>query len=262
MTDQSAVTIARSGAVGIIEMAQPKTMNALSTAAFTAIDQALDDFEKPDAGIRVVLVRAQGKHFCTGADLAEAKVLRQDRAKIAGFIDLGHRVLRRLEESDLPVVVACRGLALAGGGELMMACDVAIVSTDFRFGDQHAQYGLIPGWGGSQRLPRLIGLRRSLNLFFSAEWIDANTALSWGLVNHVVEPENLDAFAMAYCEKLATRSRSGIAAMKRLARDGLDGTLKDGLATEAELVPSIMVGDDVSEGLSAFEERRDPHFQN
>ena len=262
MTDGVPVEISRDGTVGIIELAQPKALNALSTAAFQAIERAIDDFEKTGSGVRVILIRAQGKHFCTGADLKEAKVLREDAEKIAAFIAYGHHVLSRLEASELPVIAACQGLALAGGGELMLACDVVFASTDFRFGDQHAQYGLVPGWGGSQRLPRAIGLRRSLDLFYSAAWIDAPTALQWGLVNQVVESEKLHEAALAYCSKLATRSRSGITAMKRLARQGLDGPLAVGLKREADLVPVMLRGDDVGEGLAAFEARREPVFKS
>ncbi len=256
------VHVSRQGAVGILELATPKTQNALSTAAFETIGAAFAEFERADSGVRVVLVRAQGKNFCTGADLREAKVLREDPEKFAAFLRLGHDVLRRFEASDLPLVAACQGLALAGGGELLLACDVVFASTDFRFGDQHAQYGLVPGWGGSQRLPRAIGLRRSLDLFFSAAWIDAPTAQQWGLVNHVVDGDKLADAALAYCTKLATRSRPGIAAMKRLAREGLDGTLGAGLEREIAVVPPHMAGDDVTEGLAAFEARRDPIFRS
>ena len=169
-------------------------------------------------------------------------------------------MLQRLEACELPVVAACQGLALAGGTELMLACDVVFAARDALFGDQHAQFGLIPGWGGSQRLPRAIGLRRSLDLFFSARWIDADTAMQWGLVNYVVDNEALSAAALEYCAKLATRSRVGLADMKRLARKGLDGTLKEGLLLEQEVASRALMGPDVTEGMAAFEARRAPNF--
>jgi len=261
MSDQAIVQTSRIGAVGVIELAHPKALNALSNAAFRAIEQALNTFEADQSGVRVILVRAQGKHFCTGADLTEAKTLRSDSKKIGDFIAYGHQVLRRLENSELPVVAACQGLALAGGGELMLACDVVFASSDFRFGDQHAQYGLVPGFGGSQRLTRIVGLRRSLDLFFSASWIDAPTALQWGLVNHIVDPEKLNEATIEYCTKLATRSKSGISAMKHLARQGLEMQLTDGLKLEEVVASKAMISDDVSEGLKAFEERRAPIFK-
>jgi enoyl-CoA hydratase len=261
MSTASPLLVGREGAVGILELARPDKFNCLSLALHAAIEAAMDDFEQPGSGIRAVLLRAQGKHFCTGADLDEVQGLRSDPARIDHFIRYGHRVLGRLEGSDLPVVAACQGLALAGGSELMMACDVVFAATDFRIGDQHAQYGLVPGWGGSQRLPRIVGLRRGLDLFFSARWIDASTALQWGLVNYVVEPDKLGEASLAYCTRLATRSRGGLALTKRLARQGMDRPLADGLQLEQDAMATELLNDDVSEGLAAFAARRPPVFK-
>jgi len=261
MSQVSPVVVTCSGAVGIIELARPEKFNCLSLAVHAAIEKAMDEFEKPGSGVRAVLIRAQGKHFCTGADLDEVKSLRSDPAKIDHFIRYGHSVLQRLEASPLPVVAACQGLALAGGSELMMACDVIFASTDFRIGDQHAQIGLAPGWGGSQRFPRIVGLRRALDLFYSARWIDAQTALQWGLVNYVVEPGTLGEAALAYCTQLGTRSRGGLAIMKRLARQGMDKTLADGLKLEQDVMATELLNDDVTEGLAAFAARRPPVFK-
>jgi len=260
MSKPSFISVSRSNKTGIIELARPDKFNCLSLGVFTEIDAALDEFEKSGSDVRVVLIRAQGKHFCTGADLAEFKSLRDDPKKVAHFVHFGHEVLKRLGASELPVIAACQGLVLAGGSELMLASDVIFAASDCRIGDQHAQFGLLPGWGGSQRMPRTVGLRRSLDLFFSARWIDAATALQWGLVNYVVDREQLNEAALAYCDKIATRSRSGLANMKRLARKGLDTTLLDGLLLEEEIVRVAMLGEDTSEGLAAFEAKREPLF--
>jgi enoyl-CoA hydratase len=227
--DASPIVVSQDGAVGIIELARPDKFNCLTLAVHAAIDAALTRFEAPGSGVRALLIRAQGKNFCTGADLDEVRALRDKPAELAAFLATGHAVLRRLEASALPVIAACRGLALAGGLELMMACDVVFAARDARFGDQHAQFGLVPGWGGSQRLPRLVGLRRALDLFYSARWIDAAEAKEWGLVNTLCDADVVDAQALAYAHKVATRSRGGIATMKQLAREGLEGSLSDGL---------------------------------
>ncbi len=261
MNAPSPVLVSQLEAVGIIELARPEKFNCLSTAAYEAIEAAINAFEKPDSGVRAILIRAQGKHFCTGADLAEFKALRVDSDKLKHFLGFGHAVLKRLEASPLPVVGACQGLALAGGSELMLACDVIFASKDAKFGDQHAQYGLLPGWGGTQRFPRAIGLRRGLDLLFTARWLDAETALSWGLVNYVVESDKLWDSALEYCNKLATRSRVGLAGMKRLARQGMDMTLEAGLKLEEEAVHAGLTHEDVTEGLAAFEARRTPVFK-
>jgi enoyl-CoA hydratase len=260
--DAPVVVTSREGAVGIVELARPDKFNCLSIAVHEALDAALDEFEAEGSGVRVILLRAQGKHFCTGADLDEVKSLLPDAARVSRLIAKGNAVMTRMEASALPVVAACQGLVLAGGSELMLACDVVFAASDLRVGDQHAQYGLVPGWGGSQRFARIVGLRRALDMFYSARWIDAPTALQWGLVNYVVEPDRLNAAALEYCAKLAGRSRVGIATMKRLARQGLDTTLAHGLALETSVVVDVLVGADVREGLAAFEARRAPMFKS
>ena len=253
------VTVSIEDRVGIIELSRPEKYNCLNAGIKNGIDAARERFENDDA-VRAILVRAQGKHFCTGADLDEVKSMRKDADTLREFIESGLAMLSRLEASPLPVVAAVQGLCLAGGTELMLACDVVFAARSAQFGDQHAQFGLIPGWGGTQRFPRTIGLRRALDLFLSVRWISAEQALSWGLVNYVCDDDALNEEAMAYCRKLTTRSRAGLAEMKRLARTGLEGSLEDGLRLELETaVPHLMI-DDVSEGLAAFEARREPKF--
>lgn len=259
MDREARIAASRDGRVGVIELARPAVFNCLSMQGYDEILAALRDFEG-DPGIRVVLVRAQGKHFCTGAELGEVKRMRQEEAALRHFIAHGHAVLRALEESRLPVIAEVHGLCLAGGLELAMACDVVLAGASARFGDQHAQFGLVPGWGGTQRLPRLIGLRRALDLMFSARWIDAAEAERWGLVNQVVADEALQDSAMAYCRAVAERSAPGVALMKRLTRDGLDGSMCAGLELEASAVVPALLTPDVEEGLAAFEGRRKPVF--
>ena len=258
--DSAPVQVTQIDRTGVIELARPAKFNCLSSASLELIEAAFERFEGPDSNVATVLIRAQGTHFCTGADLAAVLPLRADLEQMTQFVHGAHRVLDRLEASPLPVVVACQGLALAGGLELMLACDVAFAASDARFGDQHAQFGLLPGWGGSQRLTRLVGARRALDLLFSARWVDAETALQWGLVNYVVAPEALHAAALAYCATLGTRSGVGLATMKQLARQGLEGTLAAGLELERSRVPAGLLHADAGEGFAAFLERRAPRF--
>lgn len=253
--------VRREGAVGILELARPEKFNCLSIAVWQAIAAALAELERPGSGVRVILIQAQGKHFCTGADLDEVQALRAEAARLAEFIACGHRVLQAMESSELPIVAACHGLCLAGGLELMLGCDMVFAAEDARFGDQHAQFGLIPGWGGSQRLARLVGLRRAMDLYFSARWLGAAEALAWGLVNEVVPGDALHARALAWCATAAERSAPGLALMKRLARQGLDRPLADALALEQQLAVPALQTAEVSEGLAAFQARRKPMFQ-
>ncbi len=253
------VTATIEGPIGIIELARPERFNCMSDAAIRAIDAARERFERDD-GVRAILVRAQGKHFCTGADLDEVKRLRAREDDLRAFISFGLDALLRLEASPLPVVSAVQGLCLAGGIELMLSTDVVFAARSAQFGDQHAQFGLIPGWGGSQRLTRLMGLRRALDLMFSARWLDAAAAKEAGLVNYVVDDSTLAEASLAYCAKLSERSRAGLAAMKRLAHGGLELKLVDAMALEREAAVPHFISDEVTEGLSAFQERRPPRF--
>jgi enoyl-CoA hydratase len=246
--------------VGCITLNRPDKFNCISTGLMDGVDAAMDAFEADD-NVRVVLLTGAGKTFCTGADLDEVMAARQDRPALAKFISHIHSMLRRFEASPLPVVVAVNGLALAGGIEIMMACDVAFAGRDkAKIGDQHAQYGLIPGGGGTQRLPRLVGLRRALDLMFTNRWLDAGEAETWGLVNYVVDDDDLAEESLAYCRNLAQKSRAGLAAMKQWSRQGLEGTLDAGLTMEEDLVIDGLLGPDVEEGLAAFQARRAPNF--
>ena len=253
------ILCSKSGTVGIIEVARPDKFNCLSSRAWELIDQARNDFEAGEQ-IRSILVRAQGKNFCTGADLDEVKSLRANPDETKQFIDRGHAALLALEGSRLPVVAAVQGLCLAGGIELMLGADVVFAAKSARIGDQHAQYGLVPGWGGSQRLARVIGMRRALDVMFSARWLEADEALAVGLVNYVSDDDVLWDEAMAYAVKLAERSRAGLAEMKRLARAGLDLDARAAMQLEATAAADHLLGPDTEEGLAAFEERRKPNF--
>jgi enoyl-CoA hydratase len=165
-----------------------------------------------------------------------------------------------METSPLPVVVSINGLALAGGIEMMMAADVAFAAKSAQIGDQHAQYGLIPGGGGTQRLPRLVGLRRALDLMYTNKWLSAEEAENWGLVNYVVANDALADTALDYCRNLAQKSRTGLTAMKHFSRQGMEVSPSDGLTLEEEEVINGLLGSDVEEGLEAFQARRKPNF--
>lgn len=253
------INVEKKGRVGVILLARPDKFNCLSSAVFREIESALDDFEG-DGNVAAVVISGLGKHFCTGAELDEVNVVRQDPEQLLEFLRLGHHVLNRLEQSPLPVCTAIEGLCLAGGMELMLATDVVFAGHSARFGDQHGQFGLVPGWGGSQRLPRIIGQRRALDLFFSVRWIDTKEAEAWGLINYVVEDGSALAAAMSYAEKIGTRSAGGMALMKRLARDVDQDAMRSSKNVEIELARLALTSEDVEEGLTAFKSKREPVF--
>jgi len=254
------VTHSIEGNVGIIELSRPEKFNCLSLEVHELIDTARLEFEA-NRTIRAILIRAQGKHFCTGADLTEVKGKLQDPVALDHFIGYGMDGLRALEQSPLPVIVAVQGLCLAGGIELMLSADVCFAAETAQFGDQHAQFGLIPGWGGSQRLTRILGQRRALDLMISARWLKADEAKDAGLVNYIVPDADLHSAAQEYCQTIATRSRPGIAEMKRIAREGADMTIDQSMRLERDAAVRALPSADVAEGLDAFENRRIPNFK-
>jgi enoyl-CoA hydratase len=245
--------------VGVMTLNRPDKFNCISTGLMEGMSAAIEAFDN-DRDVRVILLNANGKTFCTGADLDEIMAARKSREALKAYIGRIHEVFRRLETSPLPVVVSINGLALAGGIEMMLACDVAFAAESAKIGDQHAQYGLIPGGGGTQRLPRLVGLRRALDLMYTNRWLDAVEAERWGLVNYVVADEALAEATLDYCRNLARKSRAGLAAMKQLSRQGLELSPSDGLTLEEEAVSEGLMGRDVEEGLAAFQARREPNF--
>lgn len=259
MTDSAGVRHSIDGEVGVIEIARPEVFNALSSAVLSRLREAVKALEQSDA-VKAILVRTSGKNFCTGADLVEVGEGIKSRDVLERFLRNGHDALRTLERSPLPVVMVTQGLALAGGLELMLAGDIVFAGRTARFGDQHGQFGLIPGWGGSQRLPRIVGSRRALDLFLGVRWIDANTALEWGLVNYVVDDDHLVEEALTYCRKIGERSSSGLALMKRLGRLHRDKTLDDDLEAEIQTALQYLPGPDVAAGIDAFRSRATPKF--
>ncbi|MGE0153676.1 MAG: enoyl-CoA hydratase/isomerase family protein [Reyranellaceae bacterium] len=256
---QSPVLTRTEGRIGILELNRPDKHNCLSGEVIDRLHQGLDQFEAAPA-VSVVLLCAKGNSFSAGADLADVERKRNDPQALRRFLESGIALQRRFETGHLPVVAAVQGLCLAGGLEMMLACDVTFCARSARLGDQHARFGLLPGWGGSQRLPKIVGLRRALDLFLSGRWLDAETAQQWGLVNYVVEDAALLPEAMQYCATLAGYSSEGLAAMKKLARDGYEMSLDRGLRMETDLAVELLRGKAVSEGLSAFVERRKPNF--
>lgn len=254
-----AVLTAVGDGFGIATLNRPDKFNCISTELLDGLVAAMDRFEA-DSSVRAVLLNANGKQFCTGADLDEVLDRRGAARTLKPFIDRIHEVTRRLENSPLPVVAAVNGMALAGGMEIVVACDVVLGAQGARIGCQHARYGLPPGGGGTQRLARIVGLRRALDLMFTAKWLSAGEAESWGLFNYVVPDGELDARARAYCRDLAGKSRHGLAFMKGMTRRGLEGPLDVGLALEQGAVVAALQHPDVAEGLDAFRNRRDPVF--
>jgi enoyl-CoA hydratase len=243
--------------VATITLNRPKVRNALDTETLLEIGAAVEDIDN-DHDVRVVLITGAGTAFCSGADLGG----------IAGLVDkprdyflrLWNKVFSAIDNLGKPVIAVINGIALAGGLELVMACDLAIASEDARLSDQHANYGLVPGGGGSQRLPRLIGIRKAKELLYTGDWLSAAEAERFGLINKVVPANKLREATAELVAKLMSKSPMALKTVKRLVNYGMEIPLAAGL--EMELVGAIAHSstEDLAEGISAFMEKRPPVF--
>lgn len=251
------VQVRREGRVGWIVVDNPPA-NSLSQAVLAGLRSALTELEA-DPEIRAAVVTGEGpKFFVAGADIKEFRSDGPERthAKIAD----GQRLTLEMERSRLPLVAAVNGFALGGGLELAMACDLRVAAAHARMGQTEIRLGIIPGWGGTQRLPRLIGRGRALELLLTGDQIDAQRALELGLVNQVVEGERLPEVAGELAGRLASLPPRAAAAIKRAVSEGLDATLEQGLGIELREFDATFLTPDAAEGIEAFVEKRPPRW--
>jgi enoyl-CoA hydratase/carnithine racemase len=239
--------------VGRILLNRPDVLNALNYTLVLELEEAVRELEDR---ARVILIEGAGKHFCAGADLryvSETKEMRQ-------FIEQINRAFFRLENAQVPVIAAVQGYALAGGFELMQACDIVIVAEDAVIGDQHANFGLIPGGGGTQRLPRLVGRQRAMSLLLTGDRLSGQEAAGWGLAYRAVPAAELSAKGLSLAQRTASKSRAGAKTLKDLVDRGAAMSLEDAINLEVETFLHWVRDRDAQEGLSAFREKRSPKF--
>jgi len=255
----SAVTYSVKDGVARVVLTRPDQLNAIHQALLEDLDRVCETVER-DGDVRVVTLTAAGRAFCAGADLRTVRELSPDPARWGVFMRLWHRVFNRVEALPVPVVAGVHGLALAGGLELVLVADLVVADEAARLGDQHANFGLVAGGGGSQRLPRLIGARRAKELMLLGGWLSAAEARDWGLVNRVVPAGTLATAVEEMAASLAAGSVSANRTVKALVNRALDADLTSGLEMELHLVAAHMRGAEAAEGLAAFAEKRKPVF--
>jgi enoyl-CoA hydratase/carnithine racemase len=239
-----------------IRLERPERMNALGVATAAALEQAISEAAAKRA--RVVLLRGSGSAFCAGADLKERKGM-DLAARLAHNAGI-RAAIEAIASARFVTIAVLNGLALGGGLEVALACDLRIAAAGITLGLTESRLGAFPGAGGTQRLPRLIGVSRALQMMLSGEPVTSEYALGIGLVNEVVAPEELEARAHALAKVFAGRSAPALAAIKRLVYEGLDLPLAEGLRIERAALQDILGSTDYAEGLAAFSERRPPHF--
>ena len=255
------VSSALDGAVAVLTIDNPP-INALSAPLLEELEAEIDRLDADDGVRAILLVGAGERAFVAGADIKEFPSLRQsaaeaqERGSARGIQKLGHH----MDAARTPFVAAIHGFCLGGGLELAMCCDIRVASDDAQLGQPEIKLGLIPGGGGTQRLPRLVGVGRAQYLNMTGDFIDAATAYDWGLVEKVVPRGELRETAFGVAQTIAARSPVAIAVLRELARTTRDLPLEEGLRREADGFRRCLESEDGAEGVAAFLEKREPQF--
>jgi enoyl-CoA hydratase len=244
--------------VALLTINRPKVLNALNRQTLGELEAVLQAEARGPEVRALVLTGAGEKAFVAGADISEMSGLTAPQAR--DFAELGQRVFGRLEALPVPTIAAVNGFALGGGSELALACDLVYASERARFGQPEVNLGLLPAWGGTQRLARRVGPMRALEIVLSGDTYDAARAREMGLCLEVLAPEKLLEHARAKARTIASRGPLAVAAAKRVLRAGADAGLAQGLALEAEAFGLVFASDDMREGTRAFLEKRPARF--
>jgi enoyl-CoA hydratase len=239
-----------------VTVSRPEALNALNSRFFQEMDDLLAGVGgRPE--VKVVILTGEGKAFAAGADIAE--MVSKTQAEGVEFSRKGQKTFRSLELLPQPVIAAVNGFALGGGCELALACDIRLASTKAKFGQPEVNLGVIPGYAGTQRLPRLVGLGNALHLLLSGEMIGAEEALRIGLVQKVVEPDHLLPAAGELAKTIASKGPRAVRLVKQVVRRGILMDFESGGALESESFGSLF-GNEAAEGMRAFLEKRAPRW--
>lgn len=253
------ILLEKEGNIAVMTINRPASLNALNSETLKELDIAVDVLAEDEDVLAVILTGA-GKAFVAGADITEMKDLNVNQGRKFGL--LGNKVFRKLETMEKPVIAAVNGFALGGGCEISMACDIRLASSKAKFGQPEVGLGITPGFGGTQRLPRLVGASMAKQLIFTGEIIGAEEALRIGLVNKVVEPEKLMEEAKEMAKKIASNAPIAVKLCKAAINRGIQCDIDTAIAYEAEVFGECFSTEDQKEGMTAFVEKRDKCFRN
>lgn len=251
------VLLEKEDRIAILSINRPKALNALNNDTLLEINSAIAEI-KADDSIDVVIITGAGKAFVAGADISFMQNLTAMEGRAFGA--LGQEVFRKIEAIEKPVIAAVNGFALGGGCELAMCCDFRVASTSAKFGQPEVGLGITPGFGGTQRLPRLVGSGMAKQLLYTADIIDAAEALRIGLVNSVVAPEELMEFVKKIAIRIANKAQVAVRLSKVAAGEGLQVDIDRSMTIEADAFGLCFATTDQKEGMAAFVEKRKPQF--
>ena len=244
--------------IGVLSINRPDALNALNSDVLDEINNVIDMIIEDDQ-VHILIVTGEGRAFVAGADISEMKDM--DMFKARKFAEKGLKLFRKVELMEKPVIAAVNGFALGGGCELAMCCDIRIASPKAKFGQPEVGLGIIPGFAGTQRLSRIVGLAKAKELIFTADMIDAEEAYRIGLVNKVVPEEDLMDEAMAMANKILSKGQIAVRFAKVAINRGIETDIETGMDIDRDLFGLCFATEDQKEGMDAFLMKRKPNYK-
>ncbi len=242
----------------VVSFNRPESLNALNSEVLAELNECVDKLNN-DKDVDVIILTGAGKAFVAGADICQMKDMNSVEARKFG--ELGQETFRKIELLDKPVIAAVNGFALGGGCELAMSCDIRIASTKAKFGQPEVGLGITPGFSGTQRLPRIVGIGKAKELIYTANIIGAEEAEKIGLANCVVEPEELMDKAMGMAKQILKNGQWAVRFSKSAINTGMEGSLHEGILVEKEIFALCFATKDQKEGMDAFVSKRKAEFK-
>lgn len=238
---------------------RPKAYNALNSETLLELEQIIDALNDKEE-IKIIIFTGSGKAFIAGADISEMANMNESQA--LAYCEIGVRVFRKIEVIDKVTIAAVNGFCLGGGNELAMACDIRIASEFAKFGQPEVSLGITPGFSGTQRLPRIIGVAKARELLFTGKVISSEEALKIGLVNNVVSSENLLNNVKELADSILKNANLAVIATKKAINDGLEKSMDEAILIEKNYFSKCFNSEDQKEGMKAFLEKRTPNYQS
>jgi enoyl-CoA hydratase len=257
MPSQEIVLYAERDGIAWITLNRPDKLNALNREVFERLGAALADLEASESAA-VGVLHGAGRAFAAGADIDDYVDISVENYR--AFMDVGRAPTDLIARLTKPVIAAVQGFALGGGFELVLACDLVVAAENARFGLPEPKLGLVPGGGGTQRLPRLVGRVRANEVLLTGRFVTAQEAYEWGIVNRVVAKDELLAVAGELAAAVVANAPEALSVIKQLTREGLEQSLANALTLEQDMTARLITTDDAREGIAAFIEKRAPHF--
>jgi enoyl-CoA hydratase len=252
------IDLQKEDGVAVLTISRPEALNAMNVAMLHELREVIEQVESDDE-VRVLVITGSGKAFVAGADIAHMCGFSPQEAK--EWSDLGQGTLGKIASMKKPVIAAVNGYALGGGTELAMACDIRVASDRAVFGQPEVKLGMIAGFGGTQRLPRLVGAGKAKEMLFTGDLYDAEAAREMGLVNKVVPAGELLDYCLDMARRIASRGPRAVRLSKEAVNRGQDVDLEKALHLESCLYAEVFSTDEPREGCGAFLEKREPDFQ-